>query len=94
MTDTSIYVVVGMTHTFNFKNMIPVKIITTEEARKFGLSKPSGGGEMEVILVASGKIGNNKAEKIEIINRKTNEKQVLFDKGRGFKFKNFDKKML
>ena len=75
------------------KNMIPVKIITKEQAQKLGLSNP-GGGAMKVALVATGKVGNNKAEKIEIINIKTGEKQVLFDKGKKFFFTGFDKKVL
>lgn len=79
--------------------MIPVKIITKEEAIKLNLSRPSsiiktGGGSMNVGLMATGKVGNNKAEKIEIINLKTGEKKVLFDKGKRFIFKGFDKKVL
>lgn len=79
--------------------MIPVKIITKEEAIKLNLSSsPSiikmGGGSMNVALVAMGKVGNDKAEKIEIINIKTGERKILFDKGKRFIFKGFDKKVL
>ena len=79
--------------------MIPVKIITKEQANKLGLTKTTpiiggGGGSMNVALEAVGKIGNNKAEKISIINIKTGEKFVLFDKGKKFIFKGFKEKIL
>jgi len=72
--------------------MIPVKIITKKKAQELGLSNTNGGGSMNVALIATGKIGNSIAEKIEIINIKTGEKYVLFDKGKKFIFKGFSKK--
>lgn len=79
------------------KKMIPVKIITKEKAIKLGLIHPSstvktGGASINVVLTAIGKIGKKEADKIEIINIKTGEKKVLFDKGKKNIFKGFDKK--
>ena len=81
--------------------MIPVKIITKEQAFELELEiakvtpvARNGSGNANIVLVATGKVGNPKAEKIEIVDIKTGEKHVLFDKGKSFKFKGFYKKVL
>ena len=66
-----------------------IKIITKEQAVRLGLT---GSGGMEFGLIATGKIGEKKAEKVEIVNIKTGEKKVLFDKGKKFKFDSWSKK--
>lgn len=75
--------------------MIPIKIITEKQAKILGLTtgfiKDVGAGSINIGISATGKIGNNKAEKIEIINLKTGEKHILFDKGKKNIFKGFKK---
>lgn len=67
-----------------------IQIITKEQAEELGLTKSNmdkGSGGTIFGLIATGKSGEEKAERIEIHNPETGEKQILFDKGKKFKFK-------
>ncbi len=66
---------------------IPVRIITKEEATNQGLR----GRGMPFIIIATGKIEETKAEKIELHELKTGARHILFEKGKTNKNINLEK---